>query len=179
MQPVIEAAASKKMGITVMNPLAGGIIPQNESVFSKIKLKTDENIAQSTLRFIYSNIEITSILSGISSKKELIENVNALSSNKYIGKERIELVQKRVMEIKDICTGCGYCKEVCPKKIPIPEFMQSYNMSFLNVAQELYGRKDINLIKRIGFLRKLSMDFQIELEKSENICIKCKKCEEV
>ncbi len=178
MEPVIKAAAAKKMGITIMNPLAGGLIPQNKEFFSKIIQNTNENVSQATLRFIYSHPEITSVLSGISSKQEIYENVGALSDNTLIGVERIEAVENQLKQMEGLCTGCGYCRK-CPKDIPIPEYMQSYNMSFFDKVEFMYGRNEKDLLKRIAALRKLNIDFHKTPQNTENPCIKCKKCENI
>lgn len=33
MEPVLKAATAKKIGVTIMNPLAGELIPQNKDFF--------------------------------------------------------------------------------------------------------------------------------------------------
>lgn len=178
MDPVIKAAAAKNMGITIMNPLAGGLIPQNNEFFSRVIQAPNESVSQATLRFIYSHPEITCVFSGISSKQEIHENVAALSDEKFIGTKRIEAVEDQLKQMEGLCTGCGYCKE-CPKSIPIPEYMQSYNMTYFHKMESMYGRKDEDLLKRIAVLRKLNIDFHKVPENTQNPCIKCKKCETI
>lgn len=179
MEPVLKAAAAKQMGITVMNPLAGGIIPQNEVFFSEVLKHPIEGVVKSAMRFIYSNPQVTSILSGISSQSELMENIDTLSDIGKINTESMLAVEQNMLEMKGLCTGCGYCKDVCPMNIPIPEYMQSYNMSLFGKAQSMYGRSNAELIKRIGVLRKLSLDFHKTPENSENLCIQCGQCEKI
>ncbi|MFZ5968950.1 MAG: aldo/keto reductase [Bacillota bacterium] len=178
MDKVIKAAAENNMGVAVMNPLAGGFIPQNKDFFSKLIEIENETVAQAALRFIYSHPEITCVLSGFSSEQEIHENTVALNDETEISQQRIEVFEGKLRQMTGFCTGCGYCR-ICPQNIPIPEYMQSYNMSFFESFQDMYGRSDEALIKRISVFRKLVLDFQILLENSQNPCIRCGKCEKI
>ncbi len=179
MDLVIDAAHNKKMGVTVMNPLAGGIIPQNEDFFAPYKYKTDKNIVDTALRFIHGNEKVTSIILGINNEEELNQNIQTIESKTADDHERIDLIKSGKIQMSSICTGCGYCREVCPRKIKIPEFMQSYNMTFFKQLDSMYGRSEAELIRRISVLRKLVMDFRVIVETDENECIKCGQCEKV
>lgn len=177
MNKVIKSAAKQNMGITVMNPLAGGLIPQNPSMFNSIMQDNDKSLAQAAFRFIYSHPEITCILSGISSLNEVYENTSSLLDDSSIGNSRIEAVSCNINQISGLCTGCGYCNN-CPVQIPIPQYMQAYNMS-LFYAQSLYGKTDRALLQRISVFRKLILDFDKQPFNSENPCVGCMKCEKV
>ena len=64
----ITAAANKGMGIAVMNPLGGGLIPDNPDTFSYLTEGTDLTVAQAALRFVASHKEITVALAGFTTK---------------------------------------------------------------------------------------------------------------
>jgi hypothetical protein len=131
------------------------------------------------MQFIYSNPHVTSLLSGISSEKELVENIETFSDESKINVENVATIETYLQEMKGLCTGCGYCRETCPKEIPIPEYMQSFNMSFFDKAEFMYGRTNIDLIKRVGVLRKLNLDFHKTPENALNPCVQCGKCEKI
>ena len=178
MQQVLDVAAEKKLGIAVMNPLAGGIIPQNPNYIKNSFGIDDENVVDFALRFIYSHEAVTSILSGASNEKQLRENIRAVETLKESGKDYISYVNTELKKLSNVCTGCGYCLEGCPQKIKIPAYMQSYNMTFMDAADILYGRKDKELISDILVMKKMVLDFQ-ELPEDVNKCIKCGKCESI
>lgn len=179
MQPVIDAATKEKMGITVMNPLAGGIIPQNPEFFASMIEGTDDNIASYALKFIYANQAITSIISGIRTQAELKENIAVFDDKRLLLSDGSRHFDADIKSVTGLCTGCGYCANACPKAIPIPELMQSYNMSFFNKTEFAYGKTDKALVQRIGVLRKLEMDFHKVPENALNPCIECGACESI
>jgi predicted aldo/keto reductase-like oxidoreductase len=177
--PVIEAGMSKGIGIAVMNPLCGGMITKQEQFFNYLIQTENETIAAAALRFVSAFPGITTLLSGISEENEIKQNVEALSKDP-LENNRIELVQSKSLKLNDkICTGCKYCQG-CPVGIPIPEYMQAYNMR-LFPNMEYMGRtiqfKNDEQSKANNIFRTLRQNNGIIPEDSKNICIKCGQCE--
>ncbi|GHU44060.1 hypothetical protein FACS1894111_10710 [Clostridia bacterium] len=176
MRPVLECATKHNIGLAVMNPLGGGVIPQNADYFSFLKAAKDETVAQAAMRFVKAHSAIQILLSGLSSQTELEENVTALSS---LGNETNEERKRRVYgsfkSLDGFCTGCRYC-DGCPANIPIYEFMQAHN-GILFGASPAYKRTEKELLKSIQMFRKLYLDFQILPKTAENPCIDCGMCE--
>ncbi len=177
MDTLLHCADVAKMGVIVMNPLAGGVIPQNDDFFKNIKYSNHETLAQSALRFVYSHKEVTCVLSGVGSESELNENISSFTDKSQFSIKRIEFVSNKMEQISGLCTGCGYCRKSCKKNIPIPELMQSYNMRMLANSDMLYRRTDSMLIQRILILKKLILDFKIFPDNSQNPCVNCGSCE--
>ena len=68
-QSGIEAAHAKGMGVVVMNPLGGGMIPQNPEAFSYLtEGEFILTVPQAALRFVASHKEITITLAGCTKK---------------------------------------------------------------------------------------------------------------
>lgn len=175
MEKVVEKAESLGIGVIIMNPLGGGMIPQNKEYFSFIA-NDNENTVEAALRLLKAYKGINIILSGFSTEKELEENINALNGcSEESAEERIERVKNAFCSIEDFCTGCNYC-EGCPVGIPISSIMQSRNAA-LYPATASYNQTEPELVKDIQVFRKLNLDYSVMPETSENPCIKCGACE--
>lgn len=161
-QDGIEAAYNNNMGISVMNPLGGGIIVQNPEVFKYITEGTDLNVAQAALRFVASHKEITSTLTGFTTKKHINDAVKAVEKlDQKPMKEVCKEYENKGINLNNLCTGCGYCSH-CPKGVEIPKFMDSYN-------EKLLGN---SIITRLRNHWHISARGALE-------CIECGKCEKL
>ena len=149
----IEYAASKGMGIFVMEPLKGGILAgkmpeEAEAIFKKAN--PNKSIAQWALEWVLNNRNVTCVLSGMNSLEQLDENLDVANrttpmSMSFEDLETVELV-KRVMRnsLKINCSTCGYCMP-CPRGVNISECMKIYNEKYL------FGHK--------GFVNQSFMDY--------------------
>ncbi|WP_282434023.1 aldo/keto reductase [Desulfosporosinus lacus] len=130
----LEYAASKGLGISIMEPLRGGLLARKnddiEAIFSKAD--TIMTPVEWALRFVWNHPEVSIVLSGMNDESQIEENVNianraqanSLSNNdlKYI------VDAKNVLDknLKVGCTGCGYCMP-CPAGVNIPMCFSYYN----------------------------------------------------
>lgn len=158
----IEAAHQNGMGVVVMNPLGGGLIPQNPEVFKYLTEGTDLNVAQAALRFVASHKEVTVTLAGCTTKAHVDDAVKAVEGLKEQSARQITAAyEEKGMKLNTLCTGCGYCKK-CPLDIDIPKFMDGYNHKILGE----------NMIDRVNYHWGLSTD-------QAKKCIGCNKCEKL
>jgi len=177
MQPVLDCAKANNIGLIAMNPLGGGLIPQNSDYFSFLCNSNEKSVAQAALRFVSAHSAINIVLSGFSSKLELNENMAAFKEvSPEPAADRIERVNKGLFSIDGFCTGCRYC-EGCPKGIGVYELMQSYNTLLLPPQKNLYNCKDEYVLKNIGICQKLKNTFAFIPESSKNPCVECGHCE--
>lgn len=135
----IEYAASKGMGVIVMEPLKGGILagkmPKDaEEIFKKAN--PDKSNADWAFEWLLNNKFVTSVLSGMNSFEQLDDNIavadgTASLSMSFEDIETVELV-KRVMRnsLKINCSTCGYCMP-CPQGVNIPVCLRIYNEKYL------------------------------------------------
>lgn len=159
-QAGISAAHKKGMGIVVMNPLGGGLIPNNPRVFEYLTEGTDLSVPQAALRFVASHKEITVALCGFTSKEHVEDAVKAAEN--LAEKPAAELYKEyesKGMALNNLCTGCSYCKN-CPQEIDIPKFMDAYNEKILGNRIE----------------DRLKWHWGIPASKAAE-CIKCGQCE--
>ena len=135
----IEYAASKGMGVFVMEPLKGGILAgkmphEAEEIFRNAN--PNKSNAEWALEWVLNNRNVTCVLSGMNSIEQIDENIRIAEdtdplSMSFEDMETIELV-KRVLRnsLKINCSTCGYCMP-CPQGVNIPECMKIYNEKYL------------------------------------------------
>lgn len=133
----LDAARGRKQGVTVMNPLGGGIIPQNPQLFEFLRTREDETVVQAALRFLLNDERIHILLVGLSDEEQLREAVAAVDDFRPIADEKIEEMRESLgVSFNELCTTCRYCDH-CPEEIPVPELMDAYNHYLLKDRQAL------------------------------------------
>ena len=156
----LAAAKEKGLGIAIMNPLYGGVIPQNPKKFDFIRNSEDETLAQSALLFNASQDAISVVLSGMVSKKEIEENASCFTEMKKFPSEKVLSIKRKIeKEFDSLCTGCNYCAG-CPQNIKINQLMLAYNQYVLTDNSIVEFRKYMNDVWRY----------------TEEITFLCKKC---
>jgi predicted aldo/keto reductase-like oxidoreductase len=170
----LKAAEKRGLGVAVMNPLGGGIIPQNSAMFGSAVMNDDADVNDAALKFIYSHTEVDTILCGIDNADVLSANVGSLSVKDTNIETRRTYVANKLGVFSGFCTGCGYCAN-CPKGIPIPALMTAYNQTIFKSDTFIYNRTSPELIKRGNFFR--TIESRAEFKDSINPCVKCGKCE--
>lgn len=159
-QTGIEAAYNKGMGVVVMNPLGGGLIPNNPGTFSYLAEGTNLTVPQAALRFVASHKEITITLAGCTTKEHIDDACKAVENLiERPAKEICMEYDNKGIALNNLCTGCSYCK-YCPKDIDIPKFMDAYNQKIL--GEDMVGRLRGHWNEDINNASK---------------CIRCGKCE--
>ncbi|MFZ5519316.1 MAG: aldo/keto reductase [Candidatus Zhuqueibacterota bacterium] len=128
----LDAAHALNMGVVVMNPLGGGLIPGHKERFNFVKTREDESVVEAALRFLINDQRITVALVGFSNLNQLTEAISAVNGFSPIGSERIESIRGSLKEAyNELCTGCRYC-DSCPEGVPIPKMMEAFNFYFLS-----------------------------------------------
>ncbi len=131
-QKGLQAALKKGLGVATMNPLGGGLIPQKADYFDFIRTSEDKTVVDAALRFNASHDEITTVLAGMGSVEEVIQNCKIGDNLKQLDEKKLKEIEGMLFNSMDkLCTGCRYC-EHCPKKIPVSKYMLSYNNKILN-----------------------------------------------
>ncbi|MCL2382098.1 MAG: aldo/keto reductase [Treponema sp.] len=130
-EAAFKAVKDKKLGAVIMNPLGGGVIPQNPERFAFLK-RGDEGIVPAALSFLWDHTDITVALVGFQTEAQVKETLDAVRAYKpRSGRELETLKAASPGSLEGICTGCAYCND-CPAGIPIPEFMDVYNQKLLD-----------------------------------------------
>jgi len=126
-EAALETATRLNLGIVIMNPLGGGIIPQNPERFAFVKTRPRESVVEGALRFLLNDRRITIGLVGFSKQEHIKEAVRAVDGYKPIPQKTIERIRTSLSKyFNELCTVCQYCDK-CPQGIRVPELMDSYN----------------------------------------------------
>lgn len=173
---VLEAAQRSGLGVAVMNPLGGGIIPKNAALFKPAVMEDDIDTSDAALKFIYAHTAVSTILCGVENELELEADVKALSVTDGKADLRCAYVTANLGVFSEFCTSCGYCNS-CPAGIPIPALLTAYNQTRFQSDSFIYNRVSPEIIRRGNFFRAL--EGHAEFENSTNPCLKCGKCEKV
>jgi len=161
----IEACYNAGLGVVIMNPLAGGLLPRHGDKFDFIRNSPDETIVQASLRFLLGQKEITAALPGPASIAELEECVSAVENVQAVTQERLAALSKQMThELNTLCTSCAYC-DACPEGIPVPEFMEAYNMHLLQEEPD-------------ALLNRLKWQWEVQPELAAK-CTRCGVCEKL
>jgi predicted aldo/keto reductase-like oxidoreductase len=179
MQSVLDAALKHNVGVAIMNPLGGGVIPQNPDFFSFAKYDGDESVPNAARRFVKAHPAVNIVISGVGSIREIDENIKAFTGENLEANEtRLNRALKSVEGIKNFCTGCNYCSG-CPAEIPISEIMKMRN-SLLFGNKSSYNRTEPRLVENIDLFRSHTSRIDSAVwfpQTADNPCIRCGQCE--
>ena len=163
-QTAFDAITRHNLGCVVMNPLGGGLIPQNPELFEFLKTGKDESVVTAALRFLFAHERITVSLVGFGNIEEVREALKAANEYEPISTEQLEAVKSRASaSFEGICTGCRYCDD-CPEGIPIPKLMDAYNHKLLAKGEQ-------------QVLNRLKWHWSVDPAEAEK-CVECGQCEE-
>lgn len=166
----VAAAHRQGLGVAAMNPLAGGVIPQNEKTLAFLA-EEGETPTEAALRFCISCPQITVTLNGFSTRGHIDTACRVADRATPFSDAHIERIRTRVSARMDsLCTGCGYCMGRCPVDIPIAGYMQYYNSRLLS------GKTDVELAKALDMEKKWGM---LGGARPASDCIACGRCEMV
>lgn len=164
----ILAAKEHGLGVVAMNPLAGGLIPQNEDKLQFLA-SPGETPTQAALRFLVANPNITVALNGFTTRAH-IDAACQIADAEPMTEADIARIKSHISKnMTKICTACGYCEE-CPANIPIPAYMQIYN------NKAIFEQSEEELIKSMNFHHNWGL--LVEPRGNAAACIACGRCED-
>jgi predicted aldo/keto reductase-like oxidoreductase len=167
----LRAAAAKGIPVIIMEPLLGGKLAaglpkEAAALFSR----SDPSLSPAAwaLRWLWNQSEVTCVLSGMSSVKQMEENIQSASNARPLSGTELSVygevlaIFNRAYRIH--CTGCNYCMP-CPRGINIPGCFAAYNTSF---AQNfVLGMQQFVTSTALAGKKPYS----------PRLCIECGKCE--
>lgn len=116
----------------VMEPVRGGklALVNNEIKDMFKSKKPNMSVASWAMSFVASHKNIITILSGMNSEEQMLDNLSTLINFKAFGDDEYSICFKAasILNKSEVigCTGCDYCQP-CPKGIKISSFFSLYN----------------------------------------------------
>ncbi len=164
----LKYAASRGIAVVVMEPILGGKLANPPPAIQKIwdRARHKRSAADWALQWVWNQPEVTLALSGMSSCRQVVENVQSAESAGVgaldAGEQAlIREVRRRYGRFAPIpCTQCGYCLP-CPHEVDIPRNLTLYNEGLM------YDRPDLAR-RQYGYIEEMARS---------GSCIQCRECE--
>ena len=168
----IRYASSQGVGVVIMEPLRGGTLvkkipPEVQELWDEADVKRSP--VEWALRYLWDQEEVDVVLSGMTTLKDLDENLsiaekglaNTLTSTEKEIIKEVRLAYKGRKEID--CTQCGYCMP-CPSGVNIPGNFEQLNHAYM--------------FQDVGNSR---MNYYMLLKEGERAsnCVECGDCEKL
>ena len=173
----LKYAASKGLGVIIMEPLRGGNLTR--TIPSAVKEIWDEAQVKRTpaewaLRWVWNHPEVTVVLSGMSDENHILENLriaeqaypDSLTEAELNLVKRVENKYRELMKVG--CTGCQYCMP-CPAGVNIPLCFEEYNNLYMvdNPDEE-----------KFMYAARLGGAVGVGEPEFASLCIQCGQCVE-
>ncbi len=163
----------------VMEPLLGGRLAKLSYNSTKM-LKEQEpemSVASWAFRFAGTPANVLTVLSGMTYKEHLLDNLHTYSPLKPLTKEENALLEKVALFMQQYplvsCNECNYCMP-CPYGIDIPNVFAHYNRC-INEGNFPQSKNDDNYKEaRRAFL--IGYDRKVPKLRQADHCIACGKC---
>ncbi|OGV37435.1 MAG: aldo/keto reductase [Lentisphaerae bacterium GWF2_49_21] len=165
----IALAHKKGIGIVVMGPVGGGRLGVDSEVLEKF-IPGVERVPELALRFVFSNPNASTAISGMSTMAQVEENIKIADNAAPFTKDELAIIDEHMKSLKKMaelyCTGCNYCMP-CPKEVQIPKIFERYNRG------RVYGLWD-NAKKAYADIGTLTW----EKGNKADACVNCGVCED-
>jgi uncharacterized protein len=116
----IKKANQAGIGIVTVKTMAGGFLD---------KEKTRPINSAAALKWVLSNSDITTIISGMTNYNQLDLNVKILSDISITEDEKKDLMIASA-EMGLYCSDCRKCLQTCRLNLPIPDLMRAYMYAY-------------------------------------------------
>lgn len=171
----LEYAASKSLGVIIMEPLRGGYLanpvpPAVQEIWDEASTK--RTAAEWALLWVWNHPEVTVVLSGMNEDAHIEENL-AVADKSYpdsLTEAELQLVKKVERKYRELmkagCTGCRYCMP-CPEGVNIPLCFETYNTLYMS------GNADETKFMYAARLGGVLSGGEAEFA---SLCVQCGKC---
>ena len=160
-----ELVTEHGLQVLIMEPMRGGAlvnVPERAEKLLK-SIRPDCSIPSWAMRFVASFDNVLCVLSGMTTREALDDNINTFSGDISFDKSMCDVVfevAKIIIEAKTIpCTKCNYCSD-CPQGIAIPKLFSMYN--------------DARISENSFFFKESYSE--LDDDKKPQNCIKCGIC---
>ena len=128
-----EILMEHQIPVWVMEPLKGGnLVTLNQEAAGILRsFRPEFSLPEWSFRFLMGLSGVQTVLSGMSTEKDVEENVRIFSEGSPLTDEENAVLKKAadayVRRMGIPCSACRYCCSVCPAGLDIPALIRSYN----------------------------------------------------
>lgn len=164
-----EVARRHGKSVVVMEPVKGGKLadPPDEVKEMMRACRPELSPASWAIRFAASLDGILTVLSGMSNREQMLDNLSYMKDFSPLNAEEREVIRRAQTILGAVpsvpCTACRYCVEGCPAGIRIPEIFAAMNARFDEKEKEHAAARYAEAIRDGG--------------KPED-CVGCRQCED-
>ncbi|MBT3381644.1 MAG: aldo/keto reductase [Lentisphaerae bacterium] len=167
----LEYAADQGLAVVIMEPLLGGCLatPSTSAQVVFDASGSKRTPADWALQWLWNKPEVSTVLSGMSTMRHVVENVASAGRSEVGGfsDSDLQVIADVAREYNSLnvipCTGCGYCTP-CPTGVDIPQNFQLYNDTVV------FGGNQATLNRNLYS--------GMPTEAKANACVACGKCED-
>ena len=164
----IREAGKRGIGVVIMEPLRGGLLANPPADVKAVydAFPDKRSPVEWAFRYLYAMPEVVTILSGMSSWEQTIDNLRIFDiPGRPVLTEAENALFRQVKDtymarMKTGCTGCRYCQP-CPMGVAIPYIFQNYDATRLR-AEPNYSK---------GYAKVIAD------EHDASRCVQCGQCE--
>ena len=164
----IREAGKRGIGVVIMEPLRGGLLANPPADVKAVydAFPDKRSPVEWAFRYLYAMPEVVTILSGMSSWEQTIDNLRIFDiPGRPVLTEAENALFRQVKDtymarMKTGCTGCRYCQP-CPMGVAIPHIFQNYDATRLR-AEPNYSK---------GYAKVIAD------EHDASRCVQCGQCE--
>lgn len=167
-----EVARKHGKPVVIMEPVKGGMLANPPEPVKEVfnKANAEASYASWAIRFAASLDGVITVLSGMSNREQMEDNLSYMKDFTSLSKEEGDTLQEAQKALNSIplipCTSCNYCAKVCPNNIGISGSFTAMNYLTLYKNEESARTQKNWLVGGHG-------------KKNAYECIQCGKCEEV
>ncbi len=164
-----EVARRHGKSVVVMEPVKGGKLadPPDEVKELMKACRPELSAASWAIRFAASLDGILTVLSGMSNREQMLDNLSYMKRFSPLDGEEQAVIRRAQTILGAVpsipCTACRYCTEGCPAGIRIPEIFAAMNDRFDEKKKESAGARYAEAIREAG--------------RPED-CVGCRQCED-
>ena len=172
-----EVARKHNKPIIVMEPVKGGTLATLPETAEKLMRAAhpDWTPASWALRFVMELPGVMTVLSGMSNREQLEDNLFTVSDPVLLSEQDHAVIRQVTTILRGQesipCTGCAYCVTDCPMSIPIPRCFSLYNED-----QQIYGGADKNWDASVWTPASTYYDNLMKEHNGASACIGCGAC---
>lgn len=182
----VTYAHEKGLAVAIMEPVKGGMLanPPKQAMDIMAKAPIHRSPVDWALQFLWNKPEVSVVLSGMSSKKQVQENCKSASASgiQSLTREELDIIDRLAaffrQRIMVGCTACGYCVP-CPQGVDIPDCFAILNNIALAEQGDFAQRLSTWFIRR-RYKKKPRNEKQHKLNPDAGggavLCTKCEAC---